>query len=95
MGDEICFVCNRFERFKPIKLLVTTFDNSNTYWNCHFIDVKDTKSRVYRNVLMSGTNGGGHPHFFDARLMLLTWSMSMILNVGFIRHKYFKLCTKI
>ena len=28
---------NRFERCNPIKLLVTTFDNYNTYWNCHFM----------------------------------------------------------
>ena len=26
---------NRSERCIPIKLLVTTFDNSNSYWNCH------------------------------------------------------------
>ena len=31
---------NRSERCIPIKLLVTTFDNSNSYWNCHFIHIK-------------------------------------------------------
>ena len=31
---------NRFERCIPIKLLVTTFDNPNSYWNCHFMHIK-------------------------------------------------------
>ena len=31
---------NRFERCNPVKLLVTTFDNSNTYWSCHFMHIK-------------------------------------------------------
>ena len=29
-GSECC---------NPIKLLVTTFDNSNTYWNCHLMHI--------------------------------------------------------
>ena len=31
---------NRSERCIPIKLLVTMFDNSNSYWNCHFMHIK-------------------------------------------------------
>ena len=31
---------NRSERCIPIKLLVTTSDNSNSYWNCHFMHIK-------------------------------------------------------
>ena len=30
----------RSDRCTPIKLLGTTFDNSNTYWNCHFMHIK-------------------------------------------------------
>ena len=33
-------VINRSERCIPIKLLVTTFDSSNCYWNCHFMHIK-------------------------------------------------------
>ena len=40
-GFRVCTsgLHNRSERCIPIKLLVTTFDNSNSYWNCHFMPI--------------------------------------------------------
>ena len=34
------FKINQSKRCIPIKLLVTTFDNSNRFWNCHFMHIK-------------------------------------------------------
>ena len=43
-NQVITLYTNRSERCTPIKLLVTTFDNSNCYWNCHFIHIKQFKA---------------------------------------------------
>ena len=40
------YCSNRSERCIPRKLLVTTFDNSNSYWNCHFMHTKWTLTQT-------------------------------------------------
>ena len=48
MSGAVVMECRKSRGFvwaqadpNPIKLLVTTFDNSNTYWNCHFMHINE------------------------------------------------------